>query len=883
MINPASDTANVAKTVEDNFEYFFNQASVPFAILSGRDFVFTYANAAYIDLMNGRQLIGKTLDEAIPELRGQPFLALLEKVFDTGVPFHDPEIEVSAIFAGADSLTTKYFNLSYTPYRNKEGIIEGILAFGYDITEQVELKRKERKQILNVQAYNLFMQSHVGFCLARGNNHIVELANEVFLKLTGRNKTIIGKPITRVFPEIEVQGYLGLLNTVLKNKETIYLNDSPAVILKNGVRETLYLNTVLQPYMEGEDVVGVLSILTDVTEQVLARKKVEESEERLRLATEATHLGTWEFLPLAGQLTWSDECRKIYDIPPDKEVDYTLFSQHIYPEDAAFALEAIAGAMNAEGNGSYDIEYRILRYSDKSVRWIRAQGKVYFNRERKAEKFIGTVLDITDNKLKEEILRLNEERLRLAVESGRLGTYELDLINKSIIYSPRLAEIFGINPSMETAHEEFISALHPDDLPIRNEAHRIAQETGRLLYEARVIWPNASIHWIRLMGIVVFNSKKEPLRIYGTVLDITEQKAKEKALKESQKKFELIAETIPHMVWQIELDGRISYINKQWQDWTGLTVEEIREGAWRTIIHPDDLETITNGWSNAFETKNIYVGECRFRNPEGGYSWFTLKTVPVKNDKGDVDVWLGTATDIHQKKLVEQQKDEFISMASHELKTPLTTLKAYEQIVEMMLEQKEDTATLSLIKKMGVQVNKLTTLIGDLLDISKIQHGRLKYNEDFFDFNELLTEVIDDMQRTSATHKINASLEATAKIYGDKNKLSQVIDNLISNAIKYSPGNNNIVVCTKLGKEGVELSVQDFGIGISAHDQKHIFEQFYRVTGESQSTFPGMGIGLYICAEIVASHCGKLKVESVLDKGSTFYMWLPFDHRTVVA
>ena len=142
---------------QDNFKYFLNQAFSPFSILTGRDFVFTFANAAYVELMNGRQLVGKTLDEAIPELKGQPFVSILEKVFDTGIPFHASEIAATAIFKGNTVPTTRYFNLSYTPYKNKDEVIEGILASGYDITNEVELRKREGKQILNLQAYNLHL------------------------------------------------------------------------------------------------------------------------------------------------------------------------------------------------------------------------------------------------------------------------------------------------------------------------------------------------------------------------------------------------------------------------------------------------------------------------------------------------------------------------------------------------------------------------------------------------------------------------------------------------------------------------------------------------------------------------------------------------------
>ncbi len=142
-----------------------------------------------------------------------------------------------------------------------------------------------------------------------------------------------------------------------------------------------------------------------------------------------------------------------------------------------------------------------------------------------------------------------------------------------------------------------------------------------------------------------------------------------------------------------------------------------------------------------------------------------------------------------------------------------------------------------------------------------------------------MKEVIDDMQTISSIHKIKNNSSKTETIFGDKDKLSQVLNNLISNAIKYSPKAGSIVVSTELQKDGIQLSVEDFGIGILAQDQKNVFEQFYRVDRDNQTTFPGMGIGLYICSEIIIRHGGKIWVESIIDKGSTFYIWLPFDYR----
>ena len=273
--------------------------------------------------------------------------------------------------------------------------------------------------------------------------------------------------------------------------------------------------------------------------------------------------------------------------------------------------------------------------------------------------------------------------------------------------------------------------------------------------------------------------------------------------------------------------------------------------------------------------------KVQYRNitKDGRVIWCEWFNSVLKGEDGKVKTIMSLVQDISEQKQLERQKDNFLSTASHELKTPVTTIKAYAQIVEGMLETKDDVETLSMVKKMISQVNKLTNLVEDLLDVTKIQIDKLIYNEDFFDFNELVKEVIDDMQKISTHHKIKNNSGESAKIFGDRDKLSQLLNNLISNATKYSPKANSVVVSAELQKDGIKLSVQDFGIGILSRDQKNVFNQFYRITGDNQSTFPGMGISLYICSEIISRHGGKIWVESTIGKGSTFYIWIPFDHR----
>ena len=470
---------------------------------------------------------------------------------------------------------------------------------------------------------------------------------------------------------------------------------------------------------------------------------------------------------------------------------------------------------------------------------------------------------------------MNEERLRLAVESGRLGTYELDIPNSSIIFSPRLSEIFGLDPLKKGTHQDLKNALHPNDVYIRNKAHETAKETGNLFYEARVIWPDGSIHWIRLNGSVVFDKKGNAMRTYGTALDITEEKEKENILKENEQRLRLITDAVPHMVWEIELDGTISFINKQWEDYSGLTLEEINRGDWGKVFHPEDVEAVGKGWMEAFQNKHIYIGECRIKNSAGGYSWFTLKTVPVKDDKGNVMLWIGTATDIHDKKIAEQQKDEFISIASHELKTPVTSIKGFTQILQMRFQKEGNNDAADLLTRMDKQVDKLTKLIVDLLDATKIENGQLQFSLEDFDFNELVMEITEEMQRTTNTHKIVVNLSETKIMYGDRNRIGQVITNLISNAIKYSPMADEIIVSSTNKKNTIRLCVEDFGIGMAKDKQAHIFERFFRVSGSKQDTFPGLGLGLFISLEIIKRHKGNIFLKSDEGKGSTFCFTLP--------
>jgi signal transduction histidine kinase len=231
----------------------------------------------------------------------------------------------------------------------------------------------------------------------------------------------------------------------------------------------------------------------------------------------------------------------------------------------------------------------------------------------------------------------------------------------------------------------------------------------------------------------------------------------------------------------------------------------------------------------------------------------------------------------------EQRKDTFISMTSHELKTPVTSLKGFSYVLKRYLSKQEDTQALSYLARMDVQFERLNRLINDLLDISRMQSGKLMLRVEPVDLDALIDETVETVQATTATHRLVVQGQTGVQVMGDPERLGQVFINLLTNAIKYSPQAERVLVRLSLEAEGqqVVVRVQDFGIGIDPVHHTNIFERFYQVTDPEEKTYPGLGIGLSITREIVARHRGRIWVESRKGQGATFVVALPRMEATI--
>jgi signal transduction histidine kinase/CheY-like chemotaxis protein len=379
-------------------------------------------------------------------------------------------------------------------------------------------------------------------------------------------------------------------------------------------------------------------------------------------------------------------------------------------------------------------------------------------------------------------------------------------------------------------------------------------------------------HEILLLKVKTFYRLFEQNRALSEMRDSLRQEVEyrrnaQTETQEKVKELHSILESIPQIAFTAKPGGELEFVNSHWFSYADSSREF-------PPSHPDDPD-IRAEWDKAIRSGNPLELEVRIKPLEQEeYRYHLLRTIPVHEDDKPVK-WVGTFTDIEEQKKIARKKDEFISIASHELKTPLTSIKAYIQLLDRATEKDDKIKT--YVERTLLQVDKLGTLISELLDISKIEGGNLLMNRADFDFGKMLGNAIDIVQQTYPDYYITWEGVKEIKVNGDEMRIEQVVINYLNNAVKYSQGIKEIGVQVSISPvDNLVVAVRDFGIGISKENLQHIFKKFYRVDNASYH-YQGLGIGLYICAEILKKHNGDFWAESEPGKGSTFYFSIPLN------
>lgn len=383
-------------------------------------------------------------------------------------------------------------------------------------------------------------------------------------------------------------------------------------------------------------------------------------------------------------------------------------------------------------------------------------------------------------------------------------------------------------------------------------------------------------HFIGIQNDVTVRIKAE--QALELNFEETEKKVLDRTrmLKESEQYLSSIVETIRESLLVLDRDYTILSANQHFLntfkvsliETKGKLLYDLGNGQW-------DIPELRKMMVEILPTNNPVLDyEVEHDFPHIGNKLMLLNAHRVELEGQYKDRILLAIEDITERKAIEQRKDDFLSIASHELKTPLTTVVGYVQMLKRLMPENTSDKFRSVVDKTSVYVDRLNQLLGELLDMSRIQTGNIELHHAYFDFDKMVSETIEGLQTATPNYKIRISGKTGFDFYGDESHLVQVLTNLISNAIKYSPDADEVEVFVSRVSNFIKVSVKDRGMGIKEGELKKIFTRFYRV-GEIQKDYPGMGIGLYICDQIIKNHGGTLWAESEKGKGSVFSFTLP--------
>jgi PAS domain S-box-containing protein len=365
--------------------------------------------------------------------------------------------------------------------------------------------------------------------------------------------------------------------------------------------------------------------------------------------------------------------------------------------------------------------------------------------------------------------------------------------------------------------------------------------------------------------------------------ELLRERDREVQERRNELRFRTLTDAMPISLWVTDAQGDTVYRNRVWLDYRGLS-PGLPEGSEMDgrIFHPEESLAARQGWEASLASGEPFQMELRLRGAEGVYRWHLLRACAEREVPGARPVrWVVTAVDVHDAKLHEQAlaqtneaKDAFLAAASHELRTPLQAAKGYAHLATLRLGGESDTPLGRAVRMMGRQVDRMSKLVEELLDISRIQGGRLSLELSTFDLGQLVREAVERTVVASGPATVEVRVPLGVTVEADQGRVDQVITNLVSNAIRYSPEGGLIEVELQATSGGVSLRVRDRGLGIPPEKQREIFERFARAHGPS---YGGLGLGLTIAQGIVEQHGGRIEVESSGrgGEGSTFTVWLP--------
>jgi PAS domain S-box-containing protein len=768
---------------EERFQNLVREARVGIVVLLGEDMIVDVVNEMYGKLINRtpEQLLNKPLFSIIPHAEAT-FKPLLNNVRRTGKPLYLYDQPYYVVVEGKE--ISGYLNVIYQPYRLADGTIGGVMALVQDVTEVV-LSRKKLEQS-EEQFRSLLTLAPVAIAVFKGKELIAEIANDTYLQTVDRSRDeFIGKPLLEALAEGK-DTIEPLVEKLFETGEPVLVNEYPVRLKKKSGEVECLFNAIWQPLFNANGSVdGFIAVAHDVTQLVEARRKVEESEQQVRSLVESVPFPIGVYVGRDMRIQFANQ--SIKDVwGKGNEVEGKLYSE-VLPELADQNIYAQLDSVYTTGIPFHAKHQRVDLVVNGALQpfYFNYSFTPLYNAKGQVYGVMNTAAEVTELVSAYKELEESEARARLAIEASDQGTFDVDLKTDEQKVSKRLAEIFNVEADAE--RHRFISAIHPDDLVLRENGYKRALQTGILDYDARVIKKNGNVIWVRIKGKIYFNENNEPERLVGIAQDITEQKNFANALSEKVQ----------------ERTAELESANKQLQ-------------------------------------------------------------------------------------VVNEELQQFAYVSSHDLQEPLRKIKIFSEALTKSVEGNSEAAR--HLQKIHASADRMSGLIQSLLEYSRITNASFRFEK--LDLNNLLPSILTDYELLIEQKGATIEIDPLPTIEAMPLQMNQLFFNLIGNSLKFTKRGVAPYIKIKaepLPEEGKQqwpeltvnaaytmITVQDNGIGFDPGFASKIFTVFQRLN--DRSSYGGYGIGLALCKKVVQLHGGIIFADAALNKGATFTVILPLKH-----
>ncbi len=644
---------------------------------------------------------------------------------------------------------------------------------------------------------------------------------------------------------------------------------------------------------------------TDLPKQQPTGGALRQAEQQLRLAIKATDLGMWEFDPHTRIASLTPRGCSILGLPAETAVTEEQWLNLIHQDDRERTLTSLAEALAENSSGQFSATYRVI-HATGDLRWIRSSGVVTPSEEFPGNvRLIGTLLDITEHKRIEEEAHVSGAHFRFLTEAIPALVWMCGADKRATYMNNAWLEFTGKSlPQLLDAG--WLDDLHPDDLPTCSSVWNTAFDTrGPFLAEFRMRRHDGVYRWMLDRGVPRFALDGTFEGYIGASFDIHDVKTLSQELAESEARFRMLADTAPVLIWMMDAAGRITYVNQQVLDFTGLPLDELLGRVVPPGIHPDDFAPNIVAFESAFLQHDPFQIRYRMRRADGVYRWMLNTARPRLSSTNTFLGYIGVRNDIHERVTAEQAqtryaaelqaalaaaeaardraeeasqtKDQFLAVLSHELRTPLTPILIAASTLQTIPDLPR--AARDAFEMIQRNVELESRLIADLLDLTRITRRQFSLNCEPSDLHEVIRKALEicSADAESSQHQIELDLAANASwVDGDPVRLQQVFWNVIKNAVKFTPERGHVRIVSHNTEGWIIIDIADNGVGIPPEKQAAVFDAFEQANTGSDRVLGGLGLGLTISKATVDAHGGRISITSAgLNAGTTIRVELP--------